>query len=161
MKWPIAAVIVTSLLTSSDPSAARVSTRTDLGYSTRTDEDLGAKYLHISVPSPAATTRVAYAELTFEADVAEGVEIELWEDPGDGSRPWERQQSGIDRRLWVTDNRSLNLVRFDVTDLVQGWLKGQANNGVLIRVAPGHGQKDLILETTPNLTFKYHNILRR
>jgi len=148
-------VVAAALLAFAIPCGAGKRTRTDLTPSIRIDDDSGSKFVSLSIPSIPKGTRVTYAEVTFQTAVSHGLEIELWENPGDDSVPWDKPIPSLGRRMWVTSNT--NAVRFDVTDLVQAWLSSGKNQGVLIRVSPGQLEADLVLDPKPDVTFKYHS----
>ena len=131
----------------------------NLSYTLVTEED-GTKVVHMTVPTPQAPekTVIAYVELRFEADLAEALEVELWEDTGGQTNAWDLEdRQNVRHTKWVMGADGSKQVRFDITELAQEWTNAtKANNGVLIRLRPDQESKHMALKQDPKVRLLYH-----
>ena len=120
----------------------------------------GPAAVHLSIPLPQipAKSMLAYAEVQFEAELDPNLEVELWEDTGTQTKPWDLESAeNVSRTKWVMDDGGAALVRFDITKLAQDWVsQTKNNNGVLIRLRPGQEVKDITLAQQPKIKVVYH-----
>jgi hypothetical protein len=131
----------------------------DVSHSVVTAGD-GTQYIHVSVPTPEARAKtiVGFVELRFEANVDEDLEVELWEDTGVETNPWDLEDvTNVSQAKWVMDRDGAPSVRFDITKLAQDWLsETKANNGVYVRLRQDQAALDMALMQDPKMKLVYH-----
>ena len=120
----------------------------------------GPAVVHMTIPLPQVSVKslLAYAEVQFDAALDPNLEIELWEDTGTQTKPWDLESAeNVSRTKWVMDKAGGPLVRFDITKLAQDWVsQTKNNNGVLIRLRPGQEAKEMTLAQQPKIKVIYH-----
>jgi hypothetical protein len=83
---------------------------------------------------------IVFAELSYHDDLPPGTRIELWPMVEGEPPAWEMEDPPFDRNLWVTDERTETLVRFDVTPIVRAWEQGDLPNlGLVTRIVETAG----------------------
>lgn len=81
------------------------------------------------------STNVDYVEVWFESPLPTLTEVELW--PAMLNEAGEVvPYRGMARGVWITDDRTGPLVRFDITDIFLAWQRNELeNHGVVIQVS--------------------------
>jgi hypothetical protein len=89
---------------------------------------------------------IGYAELSFHDDLAPGTEIEVWPAVQGDVPPWEipGDQLHFGRNIWITDDRTGDLVRFDVTGIAGAWQREELPNlGFVLRITAPESEEGL------------------
>lgn len=79
---------------------------------------------------------IEFAEFSFHDNLPAGTEIELWPQVDGETPPWDLPKESLPfyRSLWVTDERTGTLARFDVTEITKAWQRGDLPNlGFVLR----------------------------
>lgn len=99
------------------------------------DSTLGAECVAVELPSALSAGEADLLELTFQADLGVGEEVELWVAGSTETLPWD--QEGQHRiGIWTADERTGTLVRFDVTELQELVRTSREPLRLLIRRSP-------------------------
>jgi hypothetical protein len=102
-----------------------------------------------------------FVEFTHSAELPPGSLLEVWPRVEGDVPPWDLppEQLPYDRVLWVMDERTGSLARFDVTPIARAWARGELPNaGLVVRlvnsdeVATSMAPPSLTLEA-PALTY--------
>jgi hypothetical protein len=101
---------------------------------------------------------IDFADLTFEDELPYGTEIEVWPAVEGETPPWDLTGESFPfrRNLWITDERTKTLVRFDVTAIVRAWESEQIPNlGFVLRITNDEETQEEGAQTgTPQYAFK-------
>jgi hypothetical protein len=80
---------------------------------------------------------IIFAKLYFYDDLDVGTEVEIWPAVEGEVPPWEFDPSEVPftRNIWILDERTDDLVQFDVTQIVRMWQREELPNlGFVVRV---------------------------
>lgn len=108
--------------------------------------------------------QIVMAELQFEDALPAGMEIEVWPVLEGEVPAWDRvgPEFPFNRNLWVTDERTGNVVRFDVTQIARAWQdQSLPNLGFVFRTvsdAEGASQRTelMALDGVTDVSLVYH-----
>lgn len=109
---------------------------------------------------------IVFADLTFNDELAAGIEIEVWPQVEGETPPWDLSGESFpfERNLWITDERTGSFVRFDVTSIVRAWESEQIPNlGFVLRITneedlgeEPQSASQLTFKAPKNVTLNYH-----
>jgi hypothetical protein len=162
MKWVFSVVLIALNLGALRVAQGEVS---DVSVNVRAVEETAtqADYVRIdpitaSVPEGRA---LSLAQLAFQAQVSPGQLLELWVDDGGEGLPWSRNpvDRSLRKGLWVVDERTGNLVSFDITSLIRRAVSEERRmQGLYIRlIADDDGEPRSLRPTeTPQARIRYH-----
>jgi hypothetical protein len=110
---------------------------------------------------------LVFAELTFHEELPAGTEVEIWPVLEGETPAWELATPPVDRNVWITDERTESLVRFDVTAIVRAWERGDFPNlGLTVRLpdtveAPAGNVTPEAVEAPMAATLSYRVVVMR
>ena len=157
-------LLVLALSLSSASGSPRSATASETAVIVPPDSSEARLLVAFEMPEVPAGQEINYAELKFEmADLPELIELELYEVStawSSGSVSWENPWgvAGGDIRevragSWITDDRTGNLVKFDITDSIKRIASGTVvNHGFVVVVVDPHEFQAQSLANAPVVT---------
>lgn len=140
---------------------------TDVSVGLDTALDSGTQTRHLRLdPMEVAISNgkaLSMADFSFQAQVSPGQQVELWLDDEGSVLPWKRDpvDKSLRKGLWIVDERTGPLVRFDLTRLVRAAVHDKKPlPGLYFRLVPDDDGNDQDLRTAEvaqsKVTYRLH-----